>query len=283
VSIQESADTDATRLSLKKIEGGTWLDYLRAYSGEVKSWLRLVGFGKSRYRLAVVDTTSFQSVLALDALDEGTMVLALTAGRESTPMEQNTSYVALQVAMRRRLPLILAGKQYMDQTILVTPESGLVSGEGALAHIVRYVVASIGNLQDFVAVDSRLGIRIHSFSAVFSASERVYKTYDDALRVQEVENSLQGFPTDIHTAYLLASVYRDARSVVNSAFDRYKQGIPKLMSAQIAITERGDRSGLYDLFLVLGIDEGVVDGILKEGYLSVVARAKSLAAEEIIQ
>lgn len=283
VLLQESPETTGRALGLRMIAGATWLDYYRAYKQEVSLWLRLVGFGRARYRTVVVDTSKFLSVLALDAVDQGTIVLALTPSRDSTPIEQNTSYVALRVALRRGLPVILATNRYVRELTFVKKGQGLITGQDALAQIVeQLLVRSVRNVQDFLAVDSRLGVRVHCFSAVMSASNGVYKSYEDVFQVQEFENSLEAFPEEVHTAYLLGSARRDVQSGIGQAFERYTKQIQRLTSAQAAMSEKNDR-GTYDVLLLFGVDESPMDAILKEGYLSVAERAGNLTVEEILQ
>ncbi len=283
VILQEFPEITGKALALKMIAGATWLDYHREYRQEISSWLRLVAFGRSKYRIVVVDTTKFLSVLALDAVDPGTIVLALMPSKDSTPVEQNTSYVALQVALKRGLPVILATNRYVKELTFVKEGEGLITGEKALEQIIEQLVRSVRSIQDFLAVDSRLGVRVHCFSAVISASNSVYKRYEDIFEVQEFENSVETFPDEVHTVYLLGSARKDVQMVIGQAFERYTKRMQELTSAQAAMSERNDLGSHYDVLLLFGVNESLMDGLLKEGYLSVAERAGNLTAEEILR
>ncbi len=280
--LQESPDTSGKTLALRIIPGATWLDYHRAYKSEMSSWLRLIAFGRSRFRMVVVDTTKFLSVLALEAVDAGTIVLALAPNRDSTPMEQNTGYVALRTALRRGLPVILASNQYVKDLALVKEGEGLLAGQKAMELIIGQFVQAIRDIQDFVVMDSRIGIKLHCFSAVISASNRVYKTYDDLFKVQEFENSLEVFPDEVHTAYLIGSARKEAQPTMGQAFERYTKKIPNLTSARAALRDRSDGGNLYDVIMLFGVNESLIDGLMKDGYRSVAEKAGNLTAEEIM-
>ena len=282
-SLQESPEVTGKSLALRIIPGATWLDYYRSYIGEMTTWLRLIAFGRSKYRIVVVDTTKFLSVLALESVEPGTIVLALTPNKDSTPLEQNTSYVALRTALRRGLPLILATNRYVNELAFVKEGLGLFTGQNALTQIVVQLVQAIMNIQDFVVMDSRLGIKVHCFSAVISASNRVYKSYDDVFTVQEFENSLETFPDAVHSAYLVGWASEEVHPPIGQAFERYTKKMPNLTSAQAEMKDRKGGGDHYDILMLFGVDESLIDSLLKEGYLSVAEKTGNLTAEEIIR
>jgi len=87
----------ATAFQVASIRGGSWLDLKKKYQQDLARWMTVVGIGKSTDRFLVVDTANPLSVLALSAIPklEHTAVIAVVADQDSTPVEQNTSYVAI--------------------------------------------------------------------------------------------------------------------------------------------------------------------------------------------
>ena len=111
VAVGETEASDATSFTVPRIQGGNWLEFKSKYQSKLGAWLKAVGFDKTGYRLVVLDAADPLSALALSALPQtkDTLVVAITADPDSTPMEQSSTYAALWTAMKRGIPVIALG------------------------------------------------------------------------------------------------------------------------------------------------------------------------------
>jgi hypothetical protein len=266
----------------ERLEGGTWLDYNSRYSEQFKAWLRLVGFGKSRYRMVVLDTTSPLAVLAVNniPLPDTTIVMASIPGANSTPVSQNASYAALQLARRRGMHLILALQSFIGRMATFTEGKGLFTGQKAYEEVIAYLLSSVGDLADMIQKDARLGVGTHYFSAVLSASDRVFKSVEGALEVQLAQTSLEGSPEKVITMHMFASSPPDKEREVAESFSRMasrdKRG---LLNAESKVREKATGHEVYDALLLYGVKEPTVLDQLRAGYQTVASTASDLSLE----
>ena len=277
-------EEDVGRIMLRKLEGGTWLDYDRTYSKKLQRWLKLMLFHRSRYKVLVVDTVNPLSVLALRALPTGenTLVLAITADTVSPPIERYTSYVALTIALQRRARLIVASNGYVEELGHFVEGEGLSVGRQSLGQIVSFLLTSIGDLMDFVERDDRLGVRFHCFSATMAASNLVYRSPNDALLVQKGQTSMELQPHEAVAAYLLASGTGEVREDLTQGFKEYcSQELGNLMSAENRFYVKPSRYSLYDLFILYGLKDAQPPAALRKGYETIVSRAPDLRVEDL--
>jgi hypothetical protein len=266
-----------------KFEGGTWLDFHEMYSKRFRKWLKLVGFSKSRYKIVIVDTLNPLSVLALLALpaEGNTLVFAMTADTDSTPLEQHTSYVALTATFQRGFPLILATSRYREEASCFTEQEGLTLGERALALILSSLLTHIGDLIDFVQRDARLGVKIHAFSALMAASSNVYRTVHDVFLVQHHQASLDLQSEEILTVNLMAAAQKDLEKPIINGFRKYCSKNFDLISTQYRFYEKHTKFGLYDVVMFYGLKDTKTYARLRKGYDAIASSAQDLKVETI--
>ena len=160
------------------IEGGTWLDYNSRYAEKFRRWARLACFAKSRYRVLVLDTTSPLAVLAVNnlPLPDSTLVMATIPGAKGTPVAQNSSYAALQLARRRGMHVVLALDSYIGRLVAFTEGKGLSTGLKAYEEVLAYLISFAPDVSDLVQKDARLGVGAHFYSVLLSASNSVFRS-----------------------------------------------------------------------------------------------------------
>jgi hypothetical protein len=284
ISLGDETEMKADSLTLKKLRGGTWLDYYRAYVKTVVKWLRLVGYGLAHSRVLVADTTNPVSVLAMasPSVDEGTLVFGTMAGPASAPIRRNTSYVAMQVANRKKLPFLMAGEEYVEEVACFVEDEGLLVGPKAMERLVLFSLTFVGDLLDFVRKDIKLGVNYHVFSSLMAASAEVYRSVEDALEAQREMTSTDMRPKDVQMAYLLAASGKELRKDLEAAFEKRCREYPSLVNSDVRFRDSGSHYGFYDIFTLYGVKEvPSLEGI-RRGYDIVVGRASDLRAEEIL-
>jgi hypothetical protein len=284
INLGESEEIKAGSLFVKRIEGGTWLDYYRNFTKICTKWMRLVGFDRCKYKIVVIDTVNPLSVLTLatSVVDGDTLVFAIIADEDSIPIEQNTSYVALQVAIKKKLPLFVANRNYVDDLACFVEDEGLVVGPKALREIILFALNCIGDILDFVKKDIKLGVNLHALSSLMAASDRVYRNVQEALTVQRKTVSVDLVQEDVQMAYLIAASRKDLAGELITAFHQYRKAFPGLIISDHIIKEKDSRYGFYDLCVLYGIKELPSLVALKKGYLTVVEKANDLKVEEIL-
>ncbi len=274
--------SSSKRFVVEKVEGGTWLDYNAKYAEAMSAWLRLVEFRKSKYRLLVVDSTSPLAVLVVNTvpLPESTVVLATYPGRSATPIAQNTSYAALQLARRRGMHVILAVDSFAEHLAVFAEGKGLYTGENAFVQAVGYLLSFLPDVVDLVQKDARLGIGVHFFSVLLSGSDRVFRSLDEAISLLVTQNSLGGGYERVITTHLLASALPDAEKGIKAAFGRLSTAPGQnLMNAEFRSRDKPTGYGLYDLFLLFGVKEPSVFEELRKGYQTIASSASDLSLE----
>jgi hypothetical protein len=262
---------------------GSWLDFHSTYKSDVEGWLAAVGFSAAAYRMLVVDTTDPLSVLAISSVPQrGTVVFAVIADLESTPVQQNTSYVALKTATKLGLPVVLCSKGYAHEAAYFAEGEGFQVGEKALGKVVDLISSATEDIAQFLVDDLRLGVNLHCFSAVLSASDAVYKSLDDALSVQMQAASLDIYPDEVQTLFLAAFTGNTTEQDVERSFTKYRStNLKGVMTAgRKAYARTGDQR-LYDLLTLFGIRESEVLPLLADGYQRVAEKSEDLKLEAL--
>ncbi len=264
------------------IEGGTWLDYNARYAERFRRWARLACFGRSRYRVLVLDTTSPLAVLAVNnlPLPDSTLVMATIPGPKATPVAQNSSYAALQLARRRGMHVVLALDSFVGRLAAFTEGKGLSTGRKAYEEVLAYILSFAPDLADLVQKDARLGVGAHFYSILLSASDRVFRSVDGALEVQLAQTSLEGSPEKVITAHLLASAPEEMQAELGASFGRVaaRDGW-SLLNAEPRVRAKPAGRGLYDVLLLYGVKEPTVLEALRAGYQTVASTAPELSLE----
>lgn len=284
IRIQKEGSLRADGFNVAKVEGGTWFDYRQKYLREFKRWLRLVGFGKSRYKVIMVDSANPLSVLALTGLPpEGNIaIFAVTADDKSTPLEQHTSYVALTEALRKNVPMIWATNSFMEEASFFSEQKGLTMGQQALSQMLSFIFTPLEEFMDFVQRDLRLGIKAHGFSTLIAASDAVYKTVDDAFQVQCHQTSVNLDLEEVQSAYLVACAEEDLETRILQGFKRYCTGhLVNTVSIGQWFNARPSRYRIYDLAIVYGLKNIDVYARLRKGYETVANQASDLNVERL--
>ncbi len=279
--VSESRRVDL--LALKKIGGGTWFDYCREYQATLDSWLRGVGFYRAQSRAVVVDSTNPLSVLVLLSLrtPERTVAFTIVADKDSTAVEQNTSYTFLELARRKGIPLVLASVSQVKELEFLVESEGLLVGFKAFERLVAYFVGALPVLSDFMRSDLRLGVTVHTFSAVMAASGLVFTSPSEIFRLQIEQLSGEARPDELVTAYLLASGSNSMREELVMAFDRFTRGLVNLITKDNALETRADEVDLYDVIILFGLKDARIQLSLARGYERIAKETKNLRVEEL--
>lgn len=261
----------------------SWLDLRSRYRERVEGWLGAVGFRAATYRMVVVDTTDPLSVLAISSVQtRGTVVLAVIADSESTPLQQNTSYVALKLATKVGLPVVVCSKAYADEAAFFVEGEGFKVGAMALEKIVNLFESVIDDATKFMAEEMKLGVSLHCFSATLTASDAVYKSPDDALSVQMHATSLDVYPDEVQTVFLAAFASDVFAQEIVRSFTRYRVKTMKgVITAGQKVYARVGDPRFYDLLLVYGLRESQVFPLLADGYQKVAEMAPELKEEAL--
>lgn len=272
----------AKKFVAEKLEGGTWLDYNAKYAEAFKSWLRLVEFGGSKYRVVVLDSTNPLAVLAVNSipLPESTVLLASYPRKSGTPTTQNTSYATLQLARRRGMHLVLAVDSFAEHLAIFVEGKGLFTGEKAYCQVVSHFLSFLPDVVDLVQKDSRLGIGIHFFSVLLSGSNKVFRSMDEALGIQVSQNSLEGSYEGVMSTHLLASALPEAEKDIKLSFGRLCSAPGQsLLNAEFKFRNKPTSHGLYDIFLLFGAKEPTLFEDLRKGYQTIASSAPDLSLE----
>ena len=266
-----------------KLEGGTWLDFYQKLSPSFGKWLKLVGFDRSRYRIILADTTNPLSVLLIQALhdERNTTIFAIAADKDSSPLEQHTSYVALTAALRKKMPMILITDKSRKEATSFVESKGLILSDEAFGSIISLLLTSTQDLMDFLQRDLRLGIQIHAFSAFMAASDRVYKSTDEIFRLLEYQTSLDFQIDDPQTAYLIASSEKRSKDLIVDGFSRYCRTIPNLVSSEPRFYERHSRHALHDIVILYGLRASQTYNDLLKGYETIANRVPDLVVDRL--
>jgi hypothetical protein len=262
------------------IRGGSWLDFQRKHLDELRKWMRLVGISKSRDRFLVVDTTKPISVLTLSALPSlgHTVVIALAADAQSTPVEQNNSYVALSVALSRGLPTIALSQTFEKEMIYFTEDRGFATSDDALSRLVEPLLAAADDLIDLLERDLKLGIKMHSLSALVAGSKSVYGSATNAFIAQSHNDSVGTRQEECKTIHALVFSPEGTEPEFEKSFGAFRnRKFKDALSAELRFHETA--SPLYDLLTICGLKDGYFLQGIAAGYEAVVKSVPELRVE----
>lgn len=272
----------ANSFQVATIRGGNWLDFYKQYMKDLRKWLELMGVQKSSTTFLVVNTTNPLSVLAISALPKipHIVVLAVVADQDSTPVEQNTSYVALSLCLKRGLPVIALSETYEKEMLFFTDDRGFATGGDALSRLLETLLTAADDLTDIVERDLRLGVKIHCLSAIVAGSRSVYGKPANAYMAQSYNISMGAKPGDYQTIYSLVFCDRDSGAEFEKSFGSFRnRKFKNTLSAEFRFHEVG--SQLYDLMTVYGLKGTAPLQDMEEGYKAIVGSVPELTAEGV--
>ena len=278
ISMGNDDSESVNSLLLKKIDGGTWLDYQQKYSEKVDNWLKFVGFNYSKYKILIVNTLSPLSIQVLKSpmIDKSVIVIAITADNSSNPLNKNTSYVALKTAYKKELPIILAEDKYVENLTVFQEEAGLMVGQSAFQYIISNYIKQVQILFNFIERDKRLGINIHSFSIVVAASNQVYKDVDTVFKVQDYLKSVNNIKGYILSINLLGLSPKEIFDNIESAFKDFYKKFDTLLNSEIILIEKKSKYNFFDIYLIYGLKEDPVLSNIEDGYKAIVSKMPML-------
>lgn len=276
-----SDGTGTSRLTLDKIDGGTWRDYDIKYSETITNWLARACFKYSKYKILVVNTINPLSIPVINSplIDEGVIVLAITADKTSTPLYKNTSYVALRKAYSKKLSVVLIEDNYFKTLSYFDENSGLVVGEPAFQNIIANIMRDVQGFTHFIEGDKRLGIMTHSMSSLLSASDQVYKDMDTIFEIQAYMKSVEDADSNYQSIHLLGQSPNELHSRIQEAFKNFSAEFDGLLTSEIIINQKASHYDFYDLYLLYGFEEDPVLKKIESGYKSVAKKNPSMSLE----
>jgi hypothetical protein len=262
------------------IRGGSWQDFTKKYLEELRGWMRLVGIGKSTDRFLVVDATDPLSVLVLSAIAklEHTAVIAVVADHGSTPVEQNTSYVALSLALGKGFPVVALSETFESGMLYYSEDSGFATGADALSRLLGSLLTAADDLMDLLERDMKLGVKMHCLSAVVAGSKSVYGGATNAYMAQSYDVSMGAEPDDYQTVHSLLFSRRESEGEFEKSFAVFRNRKFKgALNAEFRFHETP--SQLYDLVTIYGMrSETALQGTAP-GYQAIAASVPELSVE----
>jgi len=270
----------STAFEVASIRGGSWLDFSKKYLQELRRWMTLVGIGKSTDRFLVVDTTDPLSVLALSALPklEHTAVIAVVADQDSTPVEQNTSYVALSLALGKGFPIIALSETFEGEMLYFTEDRGFTTDADALSRLMECLLGAADDLMDLLERDLKLGIKMHCLSAIMAGSKTVYGIATNAFMAQSYDLSMGAKPDEYQTVHSLVFSRGESKGEFEKGFGVFRNRKFKgALNAELRFHETA--SPLYDLVTIYGMRTDTSLQDIAPGYQAIVGSMPELSVE----
>lgn len=280
VSVGEAEGSDATSFTVQRSQGGNWLEFKSKHESKLGLWLKAIGFDKTSYRLVVLDAADPLSALVVSAvpLAKRTLVIAITADPDSTPMEQSSSYAALSIAMKRGIPVIALGESYTRDLLYYTEEGGFATHTDAVSRIISSLVQVLDDAMDLAERDLRLGGKVHYISAIISGSKTVYPSAGDALIVERHNLSIEAKPEEVRTMHAVMIGAKGIEAEFTKSFSQFRTKNFKTAISAEARFHEGEGSR-YDLLMLCGLTgEGLLQS-LAEGYNTVRSALPELSVE----
>lgn len=281
--ITGSADLKtANSFQVTTIRGGNWLDFHRQYAKDLRRWMELMGVQKSSTTFMVINTTNPLSVLAISALPKvpHVAVLAVVADQDSTPVEQNTSYVALSLCLKKGIPVVALSETYEKEMLFFTEDRGFASGGDALSRLLETLLSAADDLTDILERDLKLGVKIHCLSAIVAGSRSVYGKATNAYTAQSYNISMGAKPGDYQTIYSLVFSDKDSEAEFEKGFGSFRnRKFKNTLSAEFRFHESG--SQFYDMMTIYGLKGTGPLQDLEEGYKAIVGSVPELTAEGV--
>lgn len=272
-----------TSFMAKASESGTWLSYYTDYLENLKKWIMMMGFSYVGERLVFVDTTNPLSVLAMTALPriDNTLIFGIVADEASTPVDQNTSYCALQAIQRLNLPTILATKSFTSDLVAFFEDEGLVVKEDALRAICSFILSSSASMVGVMNKDDQIGVRTHGLSATVSGSRTVFRSTGDAIKMQMKHRSVDAPDNEVQTIYLVARGRSDALREIGDAFEDQGRRFTSILNAEKFLAEVDSRHELYTIVTIYGIKGDKILQDIEKGYERIASRSAKLKVETL--
>jgi hypothetical protein len=270
----------ATSFQAAAIRGGSWLDFQRKYLQDLRRWMALVGMDKSADKFLVIDTTKPISVVAISALPklEHTALIAVVADEESTPMEQNTSYVALSLALKKGLPVIALSESFEREMLFFTEDRGFATGGDAMSRLLAPLLEAADDLMDLLERDLKLGIKMHCVSAIMAGSKSVFGAVTNALTAQSYNVSLGTNPEEYQTVHSLVFSTRETEAEFEKSFGAFRNRKFKgALSAELRFHET--TSPLYDLLTICGLKGDSPLQTIAGGYEAIIKSVPELTVD----
>jgi hypothetical protein len=262
------------------IRGGSWIDYQRKYLQDLRRWMKLVGMDKSTDKFLVIDTTRPVGVLVISALPklEHTALIAVVADEDSTPVEQNTSYVALSLALKKGVPVIALSKSFEREMLFFTEDRGFATGGGAMSRLLAPLLEAADDFMDLLERDLKLGVKMHSLSAIVAGSKSVYGAVTNALTAQSYNVSLGTKLEEYRTVHSFVFSTRDSEAEFEKSFGAFRNRKFKgALSAELRFHETS--SPLYDLLTVYGLKGDSSLQTISAGYEAIVKSVPELSVD----
>ena len=278
IDVDVKGERTVGRLCLEQLSGGAWPDYCKAYGKEVGSWLGANGFLGTPGKLIVLDLASPASVLLMSSLpaNVGAVVVGIAADGGSTPVEQNASFVAMEAASRRRLPLLVVPRGDVRRMTCYRAQEGLVTGYQAFAGLLSALVETLPQLQDSIYGDARLGVVPHLLAGVVSASDAVYRTPAEAAKA--LRGLVLARAEGVSSVILVSSGPKAKAGELERASGAFLDGMDDLIASRRLSLAR-EEEGVYDMRAVVGVEKlGVVKDV-KKGYETIVKKDRGLGVE----
>jgi hypothetical protein len=280
ISVGASDLQSPNGFQVASIRGGNWLDYSNKHLQNLRRWMTLVGIGKSTDRFLVVDATDPLSVLTLTALPalEHTAVIAVVADQESTPVEQNASYVALSLALKKGLPVIALSETFEREMLYFTEDEGFATKADAMSMLLTPLLGAADDLMDLLERDLSLGIKMHCLSAILAGSKSVYGTDTNAFMAQSYDLSMAAKLEQYQTVHSLAFSQSEAKGEFEKSFGVFRNRRFKgALNAEFRFREKD--SPLYDLVTIYGMSSEASLEDMTAGYQAIVQNMPQLSAE----
>ena len=282
VTVGDSPKQTKNEFVLAKTQGGTWHDFYSNSGAELSRWLNIVAFGESTLKFLFADASDPLSVLAVSALPQlsHTAMVAMTADEESTPVEQNASYVAVSAALRRGFQ-VLAFPRYLAKQILAAEDGGEPSNVASFSQVVGGLLRLRVELMDLLEKDRHIGVGTHLLLPILSGSLQVYGKPANVFVVQSYQFPKGVALGEVKTFHTLVSCEKDLRAEFEEGFSQFRnRAVKGALNAECRVSERPDQ-GSFDLFTIVGLDGSSVLGESEDGYKAVAKRAPALRVESV--
>jgi hypothetical protein len=268
---------------LGKIQGGTWHDFYTESTGDLIRWLGIVAYGESTFKFLFADAADPLSVLAVSALPQlrQTAMVAMTADQESTPVEQNASYVAIAAALKRGFHVLALPRSLARQSLAVEESGEPSSPVGSFSRVVSALLGLQDELMDLLEKDRHIGVGFHLLLPVVSGSMQVYGKASNVFAVQSYQLPQGVRSEDVKTFHALVSCEKEQGGEFEEGFTQFRnKAVRSALSAECRVQPRAD-TGSFDVFTICGLDETSVLKESEDGYNAVAKRAPALKVESL--
>jgi hypothetical protein len=202
----------------------------------------------------------------------------VVADEESTPMEQNTSYVALSLALKKGLPVIALSESFEREMLFFTEDRGFATGGDAMSRLLAPLLEAADDLMDLLERDLKLGIKMHCLSAIMAGSKSVFGSVTNALTAQSYNVSLGTKPEEYQTVHSLVFSTRETEAEFEKSFGAFRNRKFKgALSAEHRFHET--TSPLYDLLTICGLKGDSPLQTIAGGYEAIIKSVPELTVD----